>query len=154
MGQEEGEERVQIFWSHLLCNAALEILTFWISTRLIIAFFGLGWKQFHSENEDILGFTSVDNDDVPDDDNDVNNDGDDDELFLYNGWPTKGVHPYLQSEPLLEVPTIETSNKPQAGFEPAHNLTPGQGRRTTSHIGDQEKFLKNAKRGKSNTLAW
>ena len=31
---------------------------------------------------------------------------DDDELFLWSGWPTKGVKPYFQPGPLLEILTI------------------------------------------------
>ena len=31
---------------------------------------------------------------------------DDDELFLWNGVPTKGVYPYFQSRPLSEILVI------------------------------------------------
>ena len=43
----------------------------------------------------------VASDDDDDDDDEVNN-----ELFLRNGWPTKGVKPYVQQAPLLEILTI------------------------------------------------
>ena len=33
-------------------------------------------------------------------------DKDDDELFLWYGWPTKGIQPYFQPGPLLEILTI------------------------------------------------
>ena len=39
-------------------------------------------------------------------------DDDDDELFLGNGWPTKGVKTYFQMEPLSEILTI--ANQRQA----------------------------------------
>ena len=33
-------------------------------------------------------------------------DDDDDELFLWYGWPTKGVYAYFQSRPLSDILTI------------------------------------------------
>ena len=45
--------------------------------------------------------------------------GDDDELFLWYGWRTKGVQPYFQPRLLSEI-----LNSP-SGFEPAQNLSWG-----------------------------
>ena len=42
-----------------------------------------------------------DNDDDDDDDDDY-----DDELFLWNGSPTKGIKPYFQPGPLSEILTV------------------------------------------------
>ena len=39
-------------------------------------------------------------DDVGDDDDDDDDDDDGDKLFLWNGWPTKGVIKYSQPGPL------------------------------------------------------
>ena len=40
-------------------------------------------------------------------------------LFLWYGWPTKGVQPYFQS--LSEILTIANNDTPRALFEPAQN---------------------------------
>ena len=52
-------------------------------------------------------------------------DDDDDELFLWYGWPTKGVSPYFQPGPLAEILTIANLRHTQAGFEPVQNLSLG-----------------------------
>ena len=38
---------------------------------------------------------------------------DDDELILWNGWPTKGVEPYFHPGPMSEFSLSQTSNLPQ-----------------------------------------
>ena len=53
-----------------------------------------------------------------DDDDD---DDDDDKLFMWNGWPARGVKPYFHSGPLSEILTI-ANHTPRAGFEYARNL--------------------------------
>ena len=58
-------------------------------------------------------------------------DDDDDELFLRNGWPTKGVWPYFLPGPLSEISSpsspsynaSQISDTPRAGFEPPQNLS-------------------------------
>ena len=65
-------------------------------------------------------FVVCDDDENDDDDDD---DDDDDELFLLNGWPTKGVLPYIRPGTLLEILTI--SEMLQGGFEPLQNLNSG-----------------------------
>ena len=52
----------------------------------------------------------------------VGNDGD--ELFLWNGWPTKDVKPF-QPRSLSVILTSQISDMPQAGFEPVQNLSSG-----------------------------
>ena len=47
------------------------------------------------------------------------------ELFLWYGWPAKGVWPYFQLGSLSEILTMQISNTPRAGFEPAQNLSSG-----------------------------
>ena len=51
----------------------------------------------------------VTNDDDDDDDDDA-----DKAVLLYNGWPTKGVYPYIQPGPLAEI--LTTANLQHAAY--------------------------------------
>ena len=50
---------------------------------------------------------------------------DDNKLLLWYGWPTKGVKPYFQSEPLPEILTIGNFWPAASRVEPAQNLSSG-----------------------------
>ena len=50
---------------------------------------------------------------------------DDDELFLWYGWPKKGVFPYFQLRPLSEILTMVNLQHVCTGFEPVQNLSSG-----------------------------
>ena len=52
---------------------------------------------------------------------------DNDELFLRNGWPTKGVKPYFQLGPLSKIFTIanEWSSTIVITFTPRRHYIPG-----------------------------
>ena len=50
---------------------------------------------------------------------------DDDELFLWYGWPTKGEKPYSSRDHYQRSLPSRISDTLRAGFEPAQNLSSG-----------------------------
>ena len=51
-------------------------------------------------------------------DDDGDDDHDDNELFLWYGWPTKSVYTYFQLGPLTEILTISNLQHAASTIEP------------------------------------